>query len=212
MRLSGAATVALSLLPQECVALGEGFDPSEAHAFAPLKSEAQFRQLGEQVRRGFPPVHRARVAFTLAQRDLFPEGLAADAVNRIFFMGSMHQNKIVRITESGEMADFVKEGVYEVMRWADCMLTPWITAFGARRIRREERSEIVRLDAQGKLLEPYTAPGPGAHDLNDRCCAAKAKSMSPTRMGTRCMVSTENRTVLPRWSFPERCFIPTALP
>jgi hypothetical protein len=110
----GDQAKALALL-KECVALGEGFDPSEAHAFVPLKSDGQFRQLGEQVRREFPPVRRARVALTLAQSDLFPEGLAVDAAKRIFLMSSMHHNKIVRITESGEIKDFVKEGVYELM-------------------------------------------------------------------------------------------------
>ena len=68
----GDRAKALALL-KECVALGEGFDPSEARAFAPLKNNPEFRELVEQVRRSFPPVHRAQVAFTVAQKDLFPE-------------------------------------------------------------------------------------------------------------------------------------------
>ena len=158
---------ALALL-KECVALGEGFDPSEAHAFVPLKNEAQFRRLGEQVLRSFPPVHRARTAFTLAQSDLFPEGLAADAANRVFLMGSMHHNKIVRITESGEMSDFVREGVYDLMPVGGVHVDPadhsvWCATDPGEK----NRSEIVHFDAQGKLLERYTAPGAGPHDLND---------------------------------------------
>src|SRR5215471_21698522 len=83
----GDQAKALALL-KECVALDEGFDPSEARAFAPLESEAEFRQLAERVRRSFPPVHRARVEFTLTQSDLFPEVLGVDAAKRVFLMGS----------------------------------------------------------------------------------------------------------------------------
>src|SRR5215470_5717031 len=100
----GYQVKALALL-KECVALGEGFDPSEARAFAPLKNNPEFRQLAEHVRSEFPPVHHAQVAFTVAQSDLFPEGLGVDAAKRVFLMSSMHHNKIVQITGSGEAAD-----------------------------------------------------------------------------------------------------------
>ena len=158
---------ALALLV-ECVALEEGFDPSEAPAFRALKSAAEFRQLSERVRRGFPPVHRALVKFTLAESDLFPEGLGVDAAKRIFLMGSMHHNKIVRITESGEIADFVKEGLYDLMPVGGVHVDPadhsvWCATDPGEK----HRSEIVHFDAQGKLLERYTAPGAGPHDLND---------------------------------------------
>ena len=163
----GDQAKALALL-KECVALGEGFDPSEARAFAPLKNNPEFRELAEQVRQRFPPVHRAQVAFTVAQKDLFPEGLGVDAAKRVFLMGSMHHKKIVRITESGELADFVKEGLYDLMPVGGVHLDPadhsvWCATDPGEK----NRSEIVHFDAEGKLLERYTAPGAGAHDLND---------------------------------------------
>ena len=163
----GDQAKALALL-KECVSLGEGFDPSEARAFTPLKNNPEFRQLAEHVRREFPPVHRAQVAFTVAQSDLFPEGLGVDAAKRIFLMSSMHHNKIVQITGSGEVADFVKEDLYDLMPVGGVHVDPadhsvWCaTDPGAK-----NRSEIVHFDAQGKLLERYAAPGAGAHDLND---------------------------------------------
>jgi sugar lactone lactonase YvrE len=139
-----------------------------ARAFAPLKSEAEFRQLAERVRRGFPPVHRARVQLTLAQDDLFPEGLGVDAAKRVFFIGSMHHNKIVRITESGEIEDLVKEGLYDLMPVGGVHVDPadhsvWCATDPGER----NRSEIVHFDAQGELVERYAAPGTGPHDLND---------------------------------------------
>jgi hypothetical protein len=163
----GDQTKALALL-KECVALDEGFDPAEAPAFATLKSNPEFRQLVERVRRGFPPVHRAHVEFVFAQNDLFPEGLGVDTAKRVFLMGSMHHNKIVRITESGEIADFVKEGLYDLGPVGGVHVDPvdhsvWCATDPGEK----NRSELVHFDAQGKLVERYTAPGAGPHDLND---------------------------------------------
>jgi hypothetical protein len=78
----GDRVKALTLL-KECAALDEGFDPTADGNFVPLKDDAGFRQLVEQVRRRYPPVHRAHVAFTLAQKELFPEGLAVDPAKRL---------------------------------------------------------------------------------------------------------------------------------
>jgi tetratricopeptide (TPR) repeat protein len=94
----GEHAKALSLLKQS-VALNEEFDPARVKAFAPLQSDPEFRDLVERARRKNPPVHRARVAFTVAQTDLFPEGLAVDAPKRVFYMGSEYHNKIVTISE-----------------------------------------------------------------------------------------------------------------
>jgi hypothetical protein len=90
---------ALALL-QECVVLDEGFDPRDDPRFVSLKNDPAFRQLVEQVRRRYPPVHRTHVVFTLAQKDLFPEGLAVDTAKRLFYMSNMHLKKIVKITET----------------------------------------------------------------------------------------------------------------
>jgi sugar lactone lactonase YvrE len=163
----GETVKALALL-RECVALDEGFNPAGQPAFVSLNGDPAFREVVELARRRYPPVHRAHVALTLPQKDLFPEGLEVDAAKRIFYMGSMHLKKIVTITESGAVADFVKPDAYDLMPvggvhidLADhsvwCATDPGV----------KNRSEIVHFDAQGKLLERHTAPGTGPHDLND---------------------------------------------
>ena len=151
----GEHAKALSLLKQ-CVALNEEFDPARVKAFAPLQIDPAFRDLVERARRQNPPVHRARVAFTVAQTDLFPEGLAADAPKRVFYMGSGYHNKIVTISEAGEVTDFVKEGTFDLMPVGCVHVDPmdhsvWCaTDPGAK-----NRSEIVHFDAHGKLLERH---------------------------------------------------------
>ena len=163
----GEYAKALSLLKQ-CVALNEEFDPARVKAFAPLRSDSEFRDLVERARRQNPPVHRARVGFTVAQTDLFPEGLAADAPKRVFYMGSEYHNKIVTISEAGEVTDFVKEGTFDLMPVGGVHVDPMDhSVWCATDPGVKNRSEIVHFDAQGKLLERYTPTTPGPHALND---------------------------------------------
>jgi hypothetical protein len=56
----GELPKALSLL-KEYLSLDEGFAPGDSLALRPLQSYPEFRELVEQVRRRYPPVHRARV-------------------------------------------------------------------------------------------------------------------------------------------------------
>jgi hypothetical protein len=111
----GDTQKALPLL-KEYVALGAGFvpDPGRYRSLSPLESSPQFRELLEQARRRYTPGHRARVAFTVPAKDLFPEGFAVDTDKRLFYMGSMHHKNIVRFTLGGSVWDFVKQDVYDL--------------------------------------------------------------------------------------------------
>jgi hypothetical protein len=163
----GEPQKALSLL-KECSCLDEGFDPSQPPAFQRLQSYPEYRHLIEEARRRYPPVHRARVAFTVPEKDLFPEGLAADPDRHVFYMGSMHRRKIIKITEGGEVSDFVKPDLYNLMPVGGVHVDPADhSVWAATDPGEANRSELVHFDAQGKLLERYAAPGPGPHDLND---------------------------------------------
>src|SRR5438067_12716440 len=67
---SGDSARALALL-EEVVGLDQGFDPRSVAAFQPLTSMPVFRLLADRVRRRYPPVHHARVAFSIDEPDLF---------------------------------------------------------------------------------------------------------------------------------------------
>ena len=153
---------------KQCIALEEGFDPADSPALQALRSFPEFGELVEHVRRRNPPVHLAHVAFTVSEKDLFPEGLAADWSRRLFYMGSMHRKKIVKITEAGEVSDFVKSGVYDLMPVGGVKVDPMDhSVWAATDPGEANRSELVHFDSDGKLLERFPAPGPGPHDLND---------------------------------------------
>ena len=157
----------LALL-EECVGLDQGFDPGAAPRFRALKDNPRFRELVEKVRVNYRPVSHAQVSFTVAESDLFPEGISVDTEKRVFYMGSMHRKKIVKITASGEVTDFVKTDSYDLPPVGGTRVDlrnhdVWAASDPGVK----NRSELLHFNEQGKLLERFAAPGRGLHDLND---------------------------------------------
>jgi sugar lactone lactonase YvrE len=165
----GELQKALALL-KECVAIDAAFDPEPAQSpsLRPLASNTEFRAMLEQVRRRYPPVHKASVAFTVPAKDLFPEGLAVDSEKHLFYMGSMHRRKIVKFGLEGSVSDFVKQHMYDLMPIGGVRVDPvdhsvWASTDAGEK----HRPELLHFDAEGKLLERYASPGAMPHDLND---------------------------------------------
>lgn len=164
---AGDSQKALALL-KESLATDEGFDPSGSMMLEPLRVSAEFVELAEQAQKRNPAVHNAKVAFTVPEKDLFPEGLAYDPAKDVFYMGSMYHRKIVRITEKGEVSDFVKPGAYHLQPIGGVHVDPTDqSVWAASDPDDTHSSELYHFDAQGKLLDRYSPPGAGRHDLND---------------------------------------------
>jgi hypothetical protein len=158
------------VLLKECVALDAGFvpDPKNSPSLRPLQSNAEFRELLLQARHRHLPVHKAHVAFTVRAEDLFPEGLAVDALKGLFYMGSMHRKKIVEFRLTGGVTDFVGQDVYDLSPVGGVHVDPadhtvWASTDAGVR----QRPELLHFDVQGKLLERFASPGKMPYDLND---------------------------------------------
>ena len=102
----GETREAMELL-KECMALEEGFDPSESPEFAGLRKEKAFQEMVDRAAKRFPGVGNARIAMVTEARDLIPEGLAWDAKREVFYLSSLHRRKIVELTPDGHATDFV---------------------------------------------------------------------------------------------------------
>jgi hypothetical protein len=158
---------ALALL-RKCISLDEGFDPNGAEGLSSLQHNQAFRELLAETSRRYPPVHRARVAFTIREKDLFPEGLAVDSERHAFYMGSEYRRKIIKITENGKASDFVKPDLYDLMPVGGVKVDPADhSVWAATDPGEKNRSELVHFDEHGKLLGRYPIGGGGPHDLND---------------------------------------------
>jgi hypothetical protein len=163
----GDTRKALALL-KESLATDEGFDPSGSEMLAPLRSNPEFTRLADQAHKRYPAVHTAKIAFTVPETDLFPEGLAYDPVKHVFYMGSMYHRKIIKITEKGKVSDFVRPGLYHLQPVGGVHVDPADqSVWAASDPSDTHNSELYHFDAQGKLLGRYSPLGAVRHDLND---------------------------------------------
>jgi len=165
----GETREAMDLLKQ-CVALEEGFDPSGGREFLGLHNERAFTEMVERVKSRFPAVAAARRALVTEDKDLIPEGLAWDQKREVFYLGSLHRRKIVQIDLASHVSDFLQPsperflpilGIRTDPRdgtiWADT----WEEKTGA------SQSEILHIDADGKLLARFAPQRGESHGFND---------------------------------------------
>ena len=155
------------VLLRESLATNEGFDPGGSEMLAPLRSSPEFKKLAAEAQKGRPAVRHAKVAFTVPDVDLFPEGLAYDPRTHVFYMGSMYRRKIIRITENGEISDFLKSDLH-LQPIGGVHVDPTDQSlWAASDPDGVHGSELYHFDSNGNPLERYSPPGEGRHDLND---------------------------------------------
>lgn len=80
--------------------------PSDA-GFMSLDKQGGFAELFAEAKSESAPIVNAKVAFTLDDRTLIPEGIAYDEVNQRFFVSSTYRRKIVERMSDGKNEDFV---------------------------------------------------------------------------------------------------------
>jgi len=162
----GETREALALL-KECMALREGFDPSGSPSFLGSKGMKEFDDLVAAVRRDFPAVAQARLAFVTDEKDLIPEGLAYDAKQNLFYLGSLNRKKIVKIDAEGRVSDFVPADRYGLLPVLGIRLDPADGTVWANTFEDAGRTELVHFDSSGKLLGRFAPKDSAKHGFND---------------------------------------------
>ena len=170
-----AATYALLKQPhaavenlKECIALKEGFDPIGEPAFAGLRDSKDFQALTEQVHKDFPPISNAQLAFTSAEKDLIPEGLAYDPAQDVFYLSSLHLKKIVAISSYGEFSDFVPANRYKLLPVLGIRTDPSDSAVWSASWLDNGKTELLHFDKSGTLLGRFSLAADGRkHGFND---------------------------------------------
>src|SRR5882724_4805942 len=162
----GEMREALALL-KECTALREGFDPSGSPSFLGLKGTKEFDDLVAAVRRDFPVIAQARLAFVTDEKDLIPEGLAYDARQNLFYLGSLNRKKIVKIDSEGRVSDFVPADRYGLLPVLGIRIDPTDGTVLANTFQGAGRTELVHFDSAGKLLGRFAPKDSAKHGFND---------------------------------------------
>ncbi len=147
------------------VDLHAGLDPSRDKVFAKLENTREFQILVQKVREDTPAVRRSRVAFQVAEADLFPENLAYDSQSDEFYFGSTLKDKIVRCNKAGICRPFIsahRDGLGSVLglKVDPSSKTLWATSNS------DQGTSLFRYSLpSGKFLKKYVLTGP--HLFND---------------------------------------------
>lgn len=155
-----------------------GIVPTPGIGFEPIWDDAGFQQVRRQLADEEPRTRPdAPVAFTLRDRLLIPEGIAYDAQDRRFFLGSLPGHKVVVRDANGEERDFSapQDGLDAVLGLAVDAPRSRLCAVSTNGFeasaQRERRNAVVCWSlASGKRLARHDAPG--ARQFNDLAFAA----------------------------------------
>ena len=89
--------------------LGNGFLPARGIGFERAWENSGFRAVRAELEAKLPKVIDARELFRL-DRNLIPEGIAWDPVDRSYYVGSIAARKVVRVDSTGTASDFSRPG------------------------------------------------------------------------------------------------------
>ncbi len=77
--------------------------------FDSLKQKNEFQKALEAFQRNRLPTGRSEIAFRVPGKDLIPEGIAYDPIDKNYYIGSTYQRKIVQVDSTGKAQDFTIE-------------------------------------------------------------------------------------------------------
>ena len=105
--LAGDKAASLASL-EKLLTLGEGFLPTADGflGFGNLRDDPAFKALRAKFEAKLPRLDYAPTAFELEDRALIPEGIAYDAHQQAFFVGSVHRRTIVRVDDRTSVSAF----------------------------------------------------------------------------------------------------------
>ena len=152
-----------------------GLIPVRDVGFDSVWDDPEFQKIREALADEEPQTPASPVAFWLKDPKLIPEGIAYDAEDKRFFIGSVAQHKIVAAHEK-ELSDFSSptdrlDAVLGLTVDPTCRHLYAITTNGVEEsAKKERRNAVVQYDLKdGRLTDRFAAPD--AMQLNDLAVA-----------------------------------------
>jgi len=176
--LMGNSAAALKLL-EKALSLGIILPGGLDKSFDSLKAVPGYQKIQALIEELKKPVGPNRVAFTIPEKDLLPEGIAYDPWEDCFYIGSIWKSKILKIDRAGAIREFAREKQDGLRSIAGMKVDAerrilWLASFVAQpwgKVAPEETgwSAIFKYDLRtGKLIKKYEVDDRGAgHLFND---------------------------------------------
>ena len=162
------------------VILGYVIDVDQDSVFRTIQNQPGFHSIRDKIKAMKEPVRNSTEAFKLYERDLVPEGMCYDPVEKVFYFGSAYKGKIIKVDMNGNPTDFCTERQDGLRTVLGMKVDPerrflWInTAVGSpppKDVNPEEAgwSGLFKYDLNtGNLIKKYTLHRKGeTHMFND---------------------------------------------
>jgi hypothetical protein len=144
---------------EKAAALNPEYTPEFDRDFETMATLPEFQGLIERARKASPPVRRGALAFTVAESDLIPEGLAWDARSKKLYLGSINKRKIVEIGPYGAVRDFIAAGQDGIGSVIGMKVDPRTNTLWANSLSNTEGSGVFHYDlATGRPIKKYVLP------------------------------------------------------
>ncbi len=124
-------------------------------AFMKLRKKERFKQIIKILEKSEKPIHKSMIAFTISDKDLLPEGITYDPVEKMFYLGSWKKHKIVKVDPSDKCTDFTSEGQDGLFGILGIHVDPlrrllWVV------LGSEKRREVFKYNlSSGKFIKKY---------------------------------------------------------
>ena len=91
------------------IEFGFGWNVDKDENFNCIREHAQYKTILQRIDKLRKPINNSKIAFTIKERDLIPEGIAFDSVEECFYLSSIYKSKIIKIDKNGVVSDFTIE-------------------------------------------------------------------------------------------------------
>ena len=164
---------------EKALALGYTLPGGLDKSLDALKTKAEFQKIQAMIEALKRPIGPNRVAFTIPEKDLLPEGIAYDPGEDCFYLGSMWKSKIIKIDRTATVREFAGEKQDGLRSVAGMKVDAerrilWALSFVSQpwgKVAPEEIgwSAVFKYDLKtGKLVKKYEAgDGKAGHLFND---------------------------------------------
>lgn len=163
-----------------------GFPAEELdRSFDSLKGSPAFQEVETLFESKSKPVGDSRVAFSIPEKDLLPEGIAYDPGEGCFYLGSLWKSKIIKVGREGKAADFTGERQDGLRSVAGLKVDPerrnlWAVSLVSQPWAKSNPEEagwsaVFKYDLRtGKLIRKYELDNKGTpHLFNDLAITGK---------------------------------------
>jgi len=168
----------------KAININAGYKLADQPDLTALKDRADFQELLQLQKQLQTPVVHSDTAFVLRDRTLHIESVTRDATTGTFYLGSVHQRKIVAVDKFGNARDFTASGAHGLtavfgVRVDGKRKTLWACSSPMEEMQNYDstaKSAVSAFDLKsGKLLRQYFPTEKSGHVFGDLVISAKGE-------------------------------------